>query len=111
MLTYCCSSSDFLQSHYRYCSIQFSVAFFHALLDVVVHFPCIFQILQARIFAFSVLIFCSTDQNKNFCNDQELFLLVILVAVSVTAAKQKPYQKAYLLTKTEKKTKQKEQWE
>ena len=61
MLSYCCSSSDFLQSH---CTVllssflqPFSCTFWCCCL-----LPCISQILQIQIVSSSVLSFCRTDQ-------------------------------------------------
>ena len=61
MPSYCCSSSDFLQSH---CSVLLSSFLlpFSRTSWCCCSFPCISQILRARIFSFSVLFFCRADQ-------------------------------------------------
>ena len=60
---YCCSSWDFLQSHYTVLLSAFLFFLFHAPLDVISHFLVFLRsILRVRIFSFSVLSFCRTDQ-------------------------------------------------
>ena len=51
MLSYCCSSSDFLQSHY---TVFFSL--FHAPLDVVVHFLVFLRFFRLKSFFLSSLL-------------------------------------------------------
>ena len=81
---------------------NFLLPFFMHFLMLLFTFPVFLRSFRLESLLSQFSSFVAQIKNKNFCNDQELFLPVILVAVSITATKQKPYQKAYLLTKTEK---------
>ena len=81
MLFHCCSSfffffsSDFRQSHSAVLLFSFLLPFFHALLDVVVHF-----LMLLRFFGFKPFFSQfspSVSQIKNFCSDPGLLLLMM----------------------------------
>ena len=61
MPSYCCSSSDFLQSHYTVLLSSFLLPF-SCTSWCCCSLPCISQILRVQIVSFSVLSFCRTDQ-------------------------------------------------
>ena len=82
MPSYCCSSSDFLQSHY---TVFFSL--FHAPLDVVVHFLVFLRSFRLKAFLSQFSPFVA--QINNVCSGKVFFfwrcLPKISMAVSVTA--------------------------
>ena len=87
MPSYCCSSSDFLQSHYTVLLSTFLLPFSRTSWCGC-SLPCISQILQVQICFFSVLLFSRTDQEFLQCPKGFLFwrcLPRISLAVSVTA--------------------------
>ena len=65
MPSYCCSSSDFLQSHYTVLLFSFLLPF--SCTSWCCSLPCIFQILQIQI-----------NSLKNFCSDPGFFLLMMV---------------------------------
>ena len=78
MPCYCCSSSDFLQSHYTVLLSSFLLPF-SCTSWCCCSLPCISQSLQAQIFSFSVLSFCCTDQeflqwSRVFSSDDDISL-------------------------------------
>ena len=60
MPSHCCSSSDFLQSHYTVLLSSFLLPL--SCISWCWSLPCISQILKVQIISFSVLSFCRTDK-------------------------------------------------
>ena len=58
--SYCCSSSDVLQSHYTVLTSSFLLPF--SCTSRCCSLPCISQILQVHFVSFSVLSLCRTDK-------------------------------------------------
>ena len=87
MPSYCCSSSDFLQSHYTVLLYSVLLPFFHAPINVVVHFPVFLR--SFRFKSFLSQFSPSVTQIKNFCSDPGFFLQTMFakdsLAVWVTA--------------------------
>ena len=80
MPSYCCSSSNFLQSHYTVLlSVFFSL--FHAPLDVVVHFLVFLRSIRFRSFLSQFSPFVA--QIENFCSDPG-FLVLTMFAKDIT---------------------------
>ena len=74
MPSYCCSSSDFLQSHYTVLTTVF-FSLFHAPLDVVVH--CLVFLRSFRLKSFLSQFSPLVAKIKNFCSDPGFFLLTM----------------------------------
>ena len=91
MPSYCCSSSEFLQSHYTVLPSSFLLPF-SCTSWCCCSLPFISQILQVRIFSFSVLSIVTqikktnkqtNKQKTNLCSDPGLFLLTVTAALKV----------------------------
>ena len=63
----CCFSSDFLQSHYTVLLYSVLLPFFHAPINVVVHFPVFLR--SFRFKSFLSQFSPSVTQIKNLCSD------------------------------------------
>ena len=81
MPSYCCSFSDFLQSHYTVFLSSFLLPFSYTSWCCY-SLPYICQILQVQTFSFSVLSFCRTDQE--FLQWSVCFFLLTMFAKDLT---------------------------